>query len=144
MKIKQKNNALVIFSSLFVAIVAIDQYFKYKVRHFGGFYICNSGISFNIQIPYLLFWLFLAFLGFIFFIFHHRNVFRLPITVALALISAGAVSNILDRVIIGCAIDYISIFKVFFPIFNLGDCSIFFGFLLVLFDSFYFYRPKSL
>jgi signal peptidase II len=45
----------------------------------------------------------------------------------------GALSNLLDRAILGYVVDYVNIF--FWPIFNLADCLIVAGVLLYLFGE---------
>ena len=37
-------------------LILVDQITKYTVRHWGGFYICNEGIAFGINISNHLFW----------------------------------------------------------------------------------------
>jgi len=57
-----------------VSLVAIDQLFKHIVRHSGGFYICNPGIAFGIQIPEALFWLVYAvIIGLAIYLFLKKN-----------------------------------------------------------------------
>jgi len=52
-------------ATLFVLFVFADQLTKYTVRSFGGFYICNSGIAFGINLPH---WLILTLIiGLVFF-----------------------------------------------------------------------------
>ena len=124
------------FWGLFV--ILIDQVLKYKIRQNGGFYLCNSGISFGIQLPVPIFWLilglFLFFLA-VCFIFLHKQAFSLNfLFLGLGLIMGGAVSNILDRFFFGCVLDYIFVFKKFFPVFNVADISIFCGLLFIFFS----------
>ena len=45
----------------------------------------------------------------------------------MALFLGGAFSNIIDRVFIGCVLDYIPIFKEIFPVFNIADIGISLG-----------------
>ncbi|HOX10455.1 MAG TPA: signal peptidase II [Candidatus Moranbacteria bacterium] len=124
------------FLGLFIII--IDQLFKYKIRQSGGFYLCNSGISFGIQLPIPAFWLILGLfllLLVIYFIFFHKQAFSQNfLFLGLSLIMGGALSNISDRFFFGCVLDYISIFKNFFPIFNVADVGISSGLLFILFS----------
>jgi lipoprotein signal peptidase len=41
---------------LLLLLIFIDQLSKYLVRHEGGFYICNEGISFGLHINPIVFW----------------------------------------------------------------------------------------
>ncbi len=133
-----------VFGCLF--IVLIDQFFKYKIRHFGGFYLCNSGISFGIGLPNSVFWLifsvFLLFLMIYFAFLHNQPVFSLNfLFFGMGLLMGGASSNLFDRFFFGCVLDYIFIFKKFFPVFNVADISISCGALLILFSL--IKKPKN-
>lgn len=125
-----------VFLGLFVVI--LDQILKYKIRQDGGFYLCNSGISFGIRLPAHAFWLILGLfllLLVIYFIFFHKQAFSQNfLFLGLSLIMGGALSNISDRFFFGCVLDYISIFKNFFPIFNVADVGISSGLLFILFS----------
>lgn len=132
------------FLGLFIII--IDQLFKYKIRQSGGFYLCNSGISFGIQLPIPAFWLilglFLFFLVVYFVFLHNTPVFSLNfLFLGLGLIIGGALSNVSDRLFFGCVLDYISFFKKFFPVFNVADIGIFGGSLFILFSL--IKKPKN-
>jgi signal peptidase II len=48
------------FLLLAISLIIVDQLSKYIVRHSGGFYICNPGIAFGIQIPDFLIWIIYA------------------------------------------------------------------------------------
>lgn len=115
-----KNIFLIIF------LVFLDQLSKYFIRHSGGFYICNPGISFGVIIHPLIFWLFwiTIFLALVYHI--HKNGFRL----FSSLILAGALSNIFDRLHFGCVIDFIKL--PFWPVFNLADTFITLGVIILL------------
>jgi hypothetical protein len=41
---------------LIISLIFLDQLSKYMIRHFGGFYICNSNIAFGIKVPSALFY----------------------------------------------------------------------------------------
>jgi signal peptidase II len=58
-------------------------------------------------------------------------------TVALALIFAGALGNVHDRILYGSVVDFIEvhIFSYHFPDFNVADSSIVIGACLLLLDS---------
>ncbi|MDO8240593.1 MAG: signal peptidase II [Candidatus Moranbacteria bacterium] len=117
--------------SLLTLLVFIDQLSKYLVRHLGGFYICNSGISFSIVLPTILFWFFWFFIvGLIIYaIGSHKISIYKP---ALYMILAGAISNVIDRLYFGCVIDFINIG--FWSIFNLADAFITIGVIITLYS----------
>ena len=66
-------------------------------------------------------------------------------TVALALILAGALGNVHDRILYGSVVDFIEvhIFSYHWPDFNVADSSIVTGACLLLLDSLMFNRPSS-
>lgn len=121
----QKN---IIFVLLPLMIIFFDQLYKYKVRHAGGFFICNRGISFGIWVPHLEIWLTLAtFLLIRLTIKKHRrlsyvNNFQFW---GIILLLSGAFSNISDRLTVGCVVDYFSFPSLHLPYFNLADIVIF-------------------
>lgn len=114
---------------LLILLIFIDQSSKYLIRHFGGFYICNSHIAFGIALPAALFWVFwltiIALLVFKFFNFKFSwSIFIL----------SGAVSNVIDRLYFGCITDFIDL-KVW-PIFNLADSFIVIGVIMLIISKF--------
>lgn len=126
---------LLCFFSIFFSLVLADQFLKYKIRLNGGFYLCNQGISFGINVPNIVFWLVLGifFLIFMFFIYKKR-LFSCFFIVGLALFISGALSNIIDRFLFGCILDYISFYKKLFPVFNMADIGIFTGVCIIFFE----------
>jgi|WetSurMetagenome_2_1015567.scaffolds.fasta_scaffold869697_1 lipoprotein signal peptidase len=128
MKAKKIIPAVLFFGLL----VFIDQSAKRIIRSKGGFYICNSDISWGIQIPqylFVIFWLLVIAFLIILWIKKRSKINAIFIL----LIFSGAVSNILDRVVFGCVIDFIKIS--IFPIFNPADIFITAGTILLLAKS---------
>jgi len=142
----------------FVSLVGIDQAVKYIIRTSGGFYICNSGIAWGISPFYALIGVFFVFiLLFIFLITNYQlpisnkkiniqfqnfkylsirnwklgigNLKKVYI-LAIILILTGAISNILDRLMFGCVIDFIDLG--FWPVFNLADVYITIGGIILI------------
>ena len=64
---------------------------------------------------------------------------------ALALVVGGAVGNVIDRVLHGYVIDFISVHweRSFFPAFNVADSAITVGAAILIIDSFYESRRKQ-
>jgi signal peptidase II len=67
-------------------------------------------------------------IGFLIFLVFKVNLYYQKIF--LALIFSGAISNIIDRIRLGCVVDYIDL--KFFPVFNLADIYITVGAILIL------------
>lgn len=131
---------------LFVSLVFLDQLSKYLIRLRGGFYICNEGIAFGIKMPAFIFWIIgvgliviiispfvKGGLGGIFTKDHNKN-FIIHNSLFLILITAGALSNLIDRLRFGCVIDFIDL--KFWPVFNLADIFITVGAGLLLYTVF--------
>ena len=117
---------------LFVLIFT-DQLSKYLIRHFDGFYICNQGISFGIQLPVFLFYIF--WIGIIFFLlFALYKKYYIQNTIYIILILAGALGNMTDRIVFGCVIDFIDL-KIW-SVFNLADIFISIGVILLIIKTF--------
>jgi signal peptidase II len=117
-----------------IIFVSVDQIIKYIIRlrypANGGFYICNVGISFGIKLPEILIWIIYSMIGLGLFYLLYRRKFRYNFT-SLALIIGGGMSNIIDRAISGCIIDYIDIR--IWPVFNLADMMIVLGAAILIF-----------
>lgn len=95
-------------------------------------YTPNYNIAFSLPLPLALIVFFvvsaLIFLSFIWWVNLTSGNWKLLL--ATSLIIVGAVSNLLDRVILGYVVDYVNIFV--WPIFNLADCLIVIGVLIYL------------
>lgn len=64
---------------------------------------------------------------------------------AYALVLAGAIGNLYDRIAYGYVIDFLHVFyqSWSFPVFNIADCAICIGAALLLFDAFTGESPKE-
>ncbi|EKE19427.1 MAG: hypothetical protein ACD_9C00021G0004 [uncultured bacterium] len=128
---KKNTKERLLLVATFVLVLGADQLIKYNIRSNGGFYICNPGISLGIQLPTFAFWLILAI--FLFFAISHYETFiqnfkqNKLFFVFLGLFLSGLLSNLLDRFLFDCIIDYIFPFWQKLPVFNLADVAIFFG-----------------
>lgn len=94
----------------------------------------NTGIAFSIPLPFtaLIVLNLLIFSVIIYFFCKHLNLNRWLSIVLLAMLSAGAAGNLLDRLRLGYVIDFIAVGN--FPVFNLADSFITIAiFLLLLF-----------
>jgi signal peptidase II len=124
MENESTNKNFLKLTFLFIALVFIDQLAKYLVRHSGGFYICNPGIAFGIQLPSYIFWIFWTIIIAIilYFLFKSRLILT---SFYFILILSGALSNIIDRAYFSCVIDFIDL-KIW-PVFNLADSFVTLG-----------------
>lgn len=113
----------------FLIIVFTDQSIKLALRTFTDFYVINKGVSFSLFENSHIF-VFLASVTSIFLIIYlmSQNGKKL----ALLLILAGGISNLIDRIILGGVIDYIPFFSLFR--FNLADVIISVGVVIMLVD----------
>lgn len=75
---------------------------------------------------------------------------RLPkklivLPMALALVLGGALGNLIDRIALGHVVDFIHVYwqDSHFPIFNLADCAITLGAILLLVDSFFLEKERT-
>lgn len=115
-----------IYLVFFLALIAIDQILKYKIRFKSGFYICNKGIAWGIKLPQLLFWFLWTGIIFFLLVLIYRAFQKKELVfsryLAFALILSGAISNLIDKLAFGCVIDFIDL--KFWPVFNLADVFI--------------------
>jgi signal peptidase II len=130
---KIKN--LVRSSAFFLLLVLFDQLFKHLIRLKGGFYLCNPGIAWGIKLPAGLFWFFWIVIVFFILFLIYQEAFKktrsdIFFLFALLLILGGTIGNLIDRLFLGCIIDYIDL-KIW-PIFNLADVFIVIGVIIVI------------
>ncbi|HBI16761.1 MAG: Lipoprotein signal peptidase [Candidatus Moranbacteria bacterium GW2011_GWF2_34_56] len=129
---KKKYNFLFLISLL----AGADQLFKYLIRHYDGFYICNPGISFGFLMPSLVFYLIVGafFVLSFLYIWGKISIKSFPINkIGLSFILGGALANLADRYNYGCIIDFIDLG--FFPVFNLADIFITIGAIMIIMKS---------
>lgn len=109
------------FSALFFLLILIDQIFKF---YFSAISICNKNIAWSLPIAsgvFYFLWLIIFFI-LIYNFLKRKNYFE---KISLVLILSGAFSNIIDRLLRGCVIDFIDL--KFWPVFNLADIYITIG-----------------
>lgn len=121
------------------AVIAFDQFFKFLATKnllpwVGDFFktiSCNEGIAFGIELPSLIFAFFwvVSILCVLYLIILEKN------TASLLLVVGGAFSNVLDRFLHGCVIDYLSFLNI--PTFNFADVAICLGVGWFVFNSFF-------
>ncbi len=130
----------------------INNYALYEGQVISDFFsiwhIHNKGAAFGFlneesgwQVYFLSIIAFLVSSTLIFYILNVKNIMRLEL-LALTMISAGAIGNMIDRIRDGYVIDFLDFHYMHyhFPTFNLADSFIFIGVILFLFS--FFNKPK--
>lgn len=120
--------------SLFVLFVLVDVWLRFFFLE-RGHWTCNQGVFWGITVPPGLFWLGAAMLlGWcIWFFVAQPEGFRRGM---IALVFIGGAINLLDRLLFGCVLDYLSwpwVFGEWLPHFNFADGLILLGFSNLLF-----------
>lgn len=62
----------------------------------------------------------------------------------LLLIASGAIGNMIDRIGRGYVVDFIYVSLIGFPIFNVADCFVVIGVILLLFSLLFIYKDEEL
>ena len=158
---KLKKTAILIWLSIFIFSVLADQISKYWARHNLPFdeslifvkhilnwhLVFNTGAAFSflsgqVQVLSLISFVFSIFLLFYSWqiINQDKNLFN---TISLALISGGAIGNLIDRLYFKQVTDFIDLLILpgNFPIFNLADSFINIGAFLFLLNLIIYERP---
>ena len=122
-KTKMKNNTKLFF--IFLILLAADQIIKSIL----SFSICNQNIAWSVPIaPAIFSFVWLAIVTVLIYIFFKTKKYNQKIF--LIFILSGAVSNMIDRIRLGCVVDYIDL--KFWPVFNLADVYITVGAVLII------------
>ena len=138
-----KNKTVKLIVVLVTILVIIDQVSKILVTNLidgqvGNEYIGlqitnNTGLAFgfndgsNVKNIFLMIFVLLIVIRFV------KNQIELIDTktaISLSMILSGGIGNLLDRIFRGAVVDFIKIFK--FPIFNIADCFIVIGTILLI------------
>jgi signal peptidase II len=137
---KEVATDLFLNSIFFVSLIFLDQVSKYLIRFFGGFYLCNPEIAWNIKIPISVFWIiWICIIFFVVYLIWKNLTKEKPnkmFLISLLLILSGAIGNLIDRITFGCIIDFIDLHV--WPVFNLADSFITIGAILVVIYNFQF------
>jgi len=127
--------------SLYESVPVIENFFHFT-------YITNDGMAFGIDFPfgYFIFSLVSALLTI--FLFWYLWTVRndsLVIRLGLAMIIAGAVGNLIDRLMLGEVIDFLDfmIGNFHWYVFNLADSYVTVGMVLILTDSIFLEKKRE-
>jgi len=138
----QVSKAIVVRTmSLYESVPVIENFFHFT-------YITNDGMAFGIDFPfgYFIFSLVSALLTL--FLFWYLWTVRndsLVIRLGLAMIIAGAVGNLIDRLMLGEVIDFLDfmIGNFHWYVFNLADSYVTVGMVLILTDSVFLEKKRE-
>ena len=67
-----------------------------------------------------------------------------PLRVILAVLAAGAVGNLIDRLLQGYVVDFLSFCLIHFPIFNVADCYVVVSGILFVLVFLFYYKDEDL
>ncbi len=158
-----KNTVRFIQISLFVLLIALDQYTKYIAVTYlkpigslpvingvlGLTYVTNEGAAFGIFQGGRWFFVIVTSIVLLAIVYYY---FKLPdgkiyrsVKAALAVISAGAVGNVLDRLFNadGKVIDFLEVQFIKFPVFNLADVYVVVGTIALAFMLIFMMKNES-
>lgn len=154
-KSRKLTKALLLTAIIIVIAQAINIYVVSNVKD-GGLvlvesclkltYVENTGGAFGIgandTIGFVL--INLLILGIIFrFMFAQIERIDKKTMLALNLILAGGISNLIDRIVRGFVVDYIDVSPIFkFPVFNLADMCIFFGWIMLVISIVIYWKKE--
>lgn len=95
-------------------------------------YVENRGAAFGLFQNQKLFFIITTLIVLISIWFYTRNN-RLPgiMKLGLSLVAGGAIGNLIDRVRLGFVVDYFHAVIINFPVFNIADCAVVVGAILV-------------
>ena len=145
------NKRYTIITIMFFLLIGIDQLIKGLIVADGNTiisnigYVQNFGGAFGFGGKSNLFFIFvnIVVLGIIIkFIYSQKDRIDNKILTSFTLILSGGCSNLIDRMVRGCVIDYIDITKhIKFPLFNIADIFIIVGcIMLFIFIIVYWYK----
>ena len=138
----QVSKAIVVRTmSLYESVPVIENFFHFT-------YITNDGMAFGIDFPfgYFIFSLVSALLTiFLFWYLWSVRNDSLVIRLGLAMIIAGAVGNLIDRLMLGEVIDFLDfmIGNFHWYVFNLADSYVTVGMVLILTDSIFLEKKRE-
>ncbi len=127
--------------SLYESIPVIPEFFHLT-------YVTNDGMAFGINFPfgiYVFSGISIIFTGFLFWYLWSIKDDEIVLRTGVALILAGAIGNLIDRIFLGEVVDFLDfmIGDFHWYVFNLADSCVTVGLGFVLYDSLVLNRKKS-
>jgi signal peptidase II len=154
------NKTNITFFVMFVLLTFIDQISKYAASHFLADkdvslipgvlqlqYLENRGAAWGIlqNKTWLLVSISIAVLILLIILYHKLSAdrkFRL-LQFCLVLLAAGALGNMIDRIVNRYVVDFIYISLIHFPVFNLADCFVCIASVLILYCVLFKYKDTD-
>ena len=126
--------------SLYESIPVIPDFFHFT-------YVTNDGMAFGINFPlgiYVFSAISIIFTGFLFWYLWSIKDDEIVVRTGVALILAGAIGNLIDRILLGEVVDFLDfmIGDFHWYVFNLADSCVTVGLGFVLYDSLILNRKK--
>ena len=126
--------------SLYESIPVIPEFFHLT-------YVTNDGMAFGINFPlgiYVFSAISIIFTGFLFWYLWSIKDDEIVVRTGVALILAGAIGNLIDRIFLGAVVDFLDfmIGDFHWYVFNLADSCVTVGLGFVLYDSLILNRKK--
>ena len=127
--------------SLYESIPVIPEFFHLT-------YVTNDGMAFGINFPfgiYVFSAISIIFTGFLFWYLWSIKDDEIVVRTGVALILAGAIGNLIDRIFLGEVVDFLDfmIGDFHWYVFNLADSCVTVGLVFVLYDSLILNRKNS-
>ena len=127
--------------SLYESIPVIPEFFHLT-------YVTNDGMAFGINFPfgiYVFSAISIIFTGFLFWYLWSIKDDEIVVRTGVALILAGAIGNLIDRIFLGEVVDFLDfmIGDFHWYVFNLADSCVTVGLGFVLYDSLILYQKKA-
>ena len=137
-----KHARIIIFALLLLGADLTTKYFFYPNTPFSSPYITptfNTGIARSLPVPLRIVGIItLAIIGGIYYIYSKKQTGWIAVSFFLA----GALGNLIDRLIFGGVRDFINIGIFNFPIFNVADIFLNIGIILLLRQTFILEKKK--
>ena len=145
---KNKKIKLMIF--LIIIFLLLDQLSKILAINFNnlklGFIqienVYNDGIAFGMNSGNLsnAILVFLVICIIINFVYNKKEKLDNKTAIALSMVISGGIGNLIDRIFRGGVFDFIKIWN--FPVFNLADCFIVVGWILLIWNLIVFFHKR--
>lgn len=122
-----KSNLFVL--TVVIIVIAADQLSKSIASNFLPV-ICNHGIAFGVSISNTL--AILVVIASLFYLYIQSRIGNAHFKVSISLIFGGGLSNLIDRLTVGCVRDFVNFG--FWPSFNLADSAITIGVFMMIYN----------